>query len=116
MSKHTPGPWMTDPDDREGMEWNIHIVQADAPDNRICFMASDGPEANANLIAAAPDMLAALEQNAVELAEAANLLRGCKLPGAASLFEMAATRTKATIAKARKADLLPVARTANRPK
>ena len=27
MSEHTPLPWATDPDDREGYEWNIHIVQ-----------------------------------------------------------------------------------------
>jgi hypothetical protein len=40
-----------DHDDREGMEWNIHIVIAENPDNRICFMTSDGPsEANAALI------------------------------------------------------------------
>lgn len=58
---HTPGPWIVDPDDRNGMEWNIHIVLADKPHHRICFMASDGPnKENARLIAAAPDMLAAL--------------------------------------------------------
>lgn len=61
MTSHTPGPWIADPDDRPGMEWNIHVVQADSPDNRICFMTSNGPsEANARLIAAAPDLLAAL--------------------------------------------------------
>ena len=61
MTSHTPGPWIADPDDRPGMEWNIHVVQADSPDNRICFMTSNGPSrANARLIAAAPDLLAAL--------------------------------------------------------
>lgn len=65
-SKHTPGPWSVDPDDREGMEWNIHIVAKDDRDMRICFMASNGPvEANAHLIAAAPDMLAILQRIAV---------------------------------------------------
>ena len=62
---HTPGPWGIDRDIRRGMEWNNHIV-----DQRrgyaICFMAhSDGqaPErdkANAHLIAAAPELLDAI--------------------------------------------------------
>jgi hypothetical protein len=61
LTAHTPGPWRADPDDRDGMEWNIHIVQTASPDQRICFMTSNGPvEANARLIAAAPKMLEAL--------------------------------------------------------
>lgn len=62
---HTPGPWTVDGDDREGMEWNNQIIAANG--NTICFMAhSDGkaPErdqANARLIAAAHEMLEALE-------------------------------------------------------
>lgn len=61
----TPGPWILDPDERPGMEWNIHVVEASNPDNRICFMASNGPnEANARLISAAPDLLAALKEAA----------------------------------------------------
>jgi len=61
---HTPGPWTVDPDDRPNMEWNNHIYAANGL--AVCFMAhSDGKdvdadEANARLIAAAPDMLAAL--------------------------------------------------------
>ena len=59
---HTPGPWLADPDDRAGMEWNIHIGRRNDPDERICFMTSDGPvEANARLIAAAPDLLEACQ-------------------------------------------------------
>ena len=60
VSGHTPGPWSFDgPSDN-------HIVWSD-PDNRICFMAhSNGidPErdtANARLIAAAPELLDALQ-------------------------------------------------------
>lgn len=52
----TPGPWAVDPDDRPGMEWNNHIVQADNPHIRICFMTSNGPSDNARLIAAAPSL------------------------------------------------------------
>lgn len=53
---HTPGPWTFD-----GPAHNI-IVWGPQPEHRVCFMTSDGPtSANARLIAAAPDMLAALE-------------------------------------------------------
>lgn len=51
MSEHTPTPWAADPDDREDMEWNIHIVEASQPHMRVCFMTSNGPaEANAAFI------------------------------------------------------------------
>lgn len=63
---HAPGPWAIDEDTREGMEWNRHIVLAADHNARIAFMAHGfGPEmdeANAHLIAAAPDMLAMLKQ------------------------------------------------------
>lgn len=64
MSAHTPGPWLPDRDPRIGMEWNVHIL--DQRGHAICFMAhSDGAsperdEANAALVAAAPDLLDAL--------------------------------------------------------
>lgn len=55
---HTPGPWIAD-----GPAENIHILVEAHPHMRVCFMASDGPtKANARLIAAAPDMLYAIEQ------------------------------------------------------
>lgn len=57
MDKHTPGPWVY-----EGPRNSI-IVWADDGESRICFMTSDGPaEANARLIAAAPDLLKALKE------------------------------------------------------
>jgi len=66
MSAHTPGPWEIDPDTRPGMEWNNHIV--DSTGNlTICFMSHSGglspdrDKANARLIAAAPELLEALE-------------------------------------------------------
>jgi hypothetical protein len=51
-------PWACDHDEREGYEWNIHIIDYDW--NRVAFMATPGgksmveQEANARLIAAAP--------------------------------------------------------------
>jgi hypothetical protein len=39
MSEPTSLPWATEPDDREGMEWNVHIVEAARPNMRICFMS-----------------------------------------------------------------------------
>lgn len=54
--KHTPGPWSF-----EGPDHSI-IVYGPEPEQRICFMTSDGPAtANALLIAAAPELLAALK-------------------------------------------------------
>lgn len=62
MVEHTPGPWSVEPDDRPNMEWNNHIAAGEYM--RICFMShypsrQDEMEANAHLIAAAPDLLAA---------------------------------------------------------
>lgn len=47
MIEHTPTPWAADPDDRDGYEWNIHIVTESNRDMRVAFMTS-GPEAAAN--------------------------------------------------------------------
>jgi hypothetical protein len=47
MAEHSPTPWAADPDDREGYEWNIHIVQESDHDMRVCFMTS-GSEAVPN--------------------------------------------------------------------
>lgn len=64
-TKHTPGRWSIARDPRPGMDWNSHIVDKKRG-HAICFMAhSDGAsperdEANARLIAAAPDLLEAL--------------------------------------------------------
>lgn len=61
-TKFTRGPWYVIQDDRDGMEWNRHICWDPAGDHRIAFMASDaGTEANAHLIAAAPELYEALD-------------------------------------------------------
>ena len=58
--------WVVDEDHRPGMAYNRHIVRETIPNERICFMAHDGPEHDhefeqyARLIAAAPDLYAAL--------------------------------------------------------
>lgn len=68
MSKHTPGPWRTDENDHDAPYQNIRI---EAEKNRtVCIVwVDDAPdhafnaeqEANARLIAAAPDLLDALK-------------------------------------------------------
>ena len=64
---HTPGPWLIVRDPRPDMEWNNSIAVAAAPHLEICSMFhhsegwNDTDEANARLIAAAPDLLAALK-------------------------------------------------------
>lgn len=62
---HTPGPWFVDEDPRPGMTWNRQIMSDAA--TTICFMANSGGEnpeedaANAQLLAMAPVLLAALQ-------------------------------------------------------
>lgn len=66
MSKHTPGPWNVNPNPRA--EWiaiatNEHDLIATIDTPRLGSAKRTGePEANANLIAAAPELLAVLEQ------------------------------------------------------
>lgn len=67
MSEYTKGPWSIDQDDRPGYAWNRHIYGPDGL--AICFMAHSGEkfksakdEANATLVAAAPDLLSAAEE------------------------------------------------------
>jgi hypothetical protein len=66
----TPRPWAADPDEREGYEWNIHIVEAADPHMRIAF-TSNGPgsEANAALIVKAVNNHDALVRALEEIAE-----------------------------------------------
>ena len=65
-TKFTPGPWYADGDDP------AELIVWSSPENRICFLAhsagfnSDGDFANANLVAAAPEMYAALEALVIE--------------------------------------------------
>jgi hypothetical protein len=56
MSKHTPGPWLVREPNGPGMGWRVGPAWlGDAP-------WSDETRADAQLISAAPDMLAALQR------------------------------------------------------
>ena len=66
--KHLPGPWFVSRDPRPDMEWNNHIASVEHPHLEVCSMfhttdrdGNEQGEANARLVAAAPDMLTALE-------------------------------------------------------
>jgi hypothetical protein len=66
-AKHTPGPWVVNKDqsrcelgvDTAGGEWGICLV-ADAAGETLDHSSENASEANARLIAAAPDLLEAL--------------------------------------------------------
>lgn len=61
----SPGPWdVFGSQDASSDEWrSLTVAQAHMPFMRVCFMTSDGPAmANARLIAAAPDLLEALQR------------------------------------------------------
>jgi hypothetical protein len=63
MNKHTPGPWRAQP--REGFEGEWEVVSTCETEWLIAAAAphidGDPDEANAHLIAAAPELLEALE-------------------------------------------------------
>jgi len=100
MSRHTPGSWIvvaTDRTDRIGLSvWAIstsHLVIADVPSDQ-----HDQHEANAQLIAAFPDLSVACEEivlhwygldNNDEKAAQSHALRYCE-----SLIERAITKAK----------------------
>ena len=77
MSNYTPGPWMVDEDIRPGMSWNRHIYGANGL--AVCFLAHSNDKAperdasNANLIAAAPDLLEALDELLNDVGRASSL-------------------------------------------
>ena len=58
MSAHTPGPWKAEYS--EGDEWEV-LAGANLPIAYISGWAGYSTEVNARLIAAAPDLLAALK-------------------------------------------------------
>ena len=71
---HTPGPWIISRDPRPNMEWNNSIAVAAKPHLELCQLYHSGPgwtaqdEANARLIASAPDLLALAKRYASECA------------------------------------------------
>ena len=88
MSKHTPGPWMKDDDGDRVVDLAYFIVaEVDGVDEAEV-------EANARLIAAAPDMLEALRE--VFAAHPNHTW----LPGLSARERLAFRQVKAAIAKA----------------
>lgn len=88
-TKHTPGPWVMDIEKQTTGHWYYKIVTEEKPLGNyplhICTLNKFKDEThlkNANLIAAAPEMLEALE-NALRLlavAENNNAFKDCALP------------------------------------
>ena len=69
MTKYTPAPWSVYPGQNPGIEGDggkkSVVVFGDGPDDSECGVLGKTPEqqqANAKLIAAAPDMLAVLQR------------------------------------------------------
>lgn len=96
--KHTPGPWKI----IEGSTC-LHVESEDRAFSTgcLCFRDAD-PWANARLIAAAPNLLAALKATLATLEEAAALIvadPGHSV-GQAAQMEMIRRKAEATIAKA----------------
>lgn len=80
-----------------GCNHKIRVGQADL--NHIRDWAE--VEANARLIAAAPELLEALKQSVIQLEEAAKILEGpAGLPAMASIFTEAAKKKVSLVAKA----------------
>jgi hypothetical protein len=76
MNAHTPTPWYADQDQREGYEWNVHIIEDDRPHMRICFMSNgEQSQANAALIVEAVNSHASLKARIEELEEALEKVR-----------------------------------------
>lgn len=78
-AKHTPGPWSFSPFSMTGGVWAenefIASVYPNAPkgwDGLSAYHRSDEMKANAQLIAAAPDLLEAIKDCALEIAQVCN--------------------------------------------
>ena len=95
-AQHTPTPWFADPDDREGYEWNIHIVQESNRDMRVCFM-TNGPEAGPNsaFIVAAVNSHATLT---AALVEARGALEDCIAANGAGSMQLARIKSRTALA------------------
>lgn len=105
MASHTPGPWFQLLDNTPGQRQR-HIVRSAAGLVEVAraseiYMDRAEREANARLIAAAPDMLAALKQAAEALDATILPLRNDGADGAASDAEVARDAARALIAKAK---------------
>ena len=71
MSKHTPGPWKVTPSNQTS-GWGVCIEAPGRIIAKLTGRKKNDKEANARLIAAAPELLEALERTRVELEHAAS--------------------------------------------
>ena len=103
-AKHTPGPWTAEERDERILIWSdgshdylaALSLDADGADEEVADAYADERQANARLIAAAPDLLAACEA----------ALRVCNLSGTGERDRRAAiAKLEAAVAKARGEDL-----------
>lgn len=100
MSKHTPGPWVVDESHHYGSINNAVLTRHIAMVSQYCSVTGDQEEnaANARLIAAAPELLEALEASNT-------LLRikrhACENPEVCRVPDVHVERNSAAIAKAR---------------
>lgn len=103
MTEHTPGPWIFD-----GL---CQIVEAERPHMRVCFLPSDHHEyasskPNGHLIAAAPDMLEAVQllEKAEDARQSCDECEGEGEPEACGkcfpMFDDARVKRRLAIAKA----------------
>lgn len=81
MSKHTPGPWEVS---TNGTDWDV--CAPDGGDMLVDLRGCENAEANARLIAAAPDLLAAL-RDLVQYADPRNDKCGSQIANARALIE-----------------------------
>lgn len=63
-AKHTPGPWKTFDDPKSNYGVQVNADNAVKAKKVVCRVGGPDRDANARLIAAAPDMLAALKEGA----------------------------------------------------
>ena len=105
---YTPGPWVVAESVDPLRDDEMSILGGETGEGCIAQVWPWGDdeagianqEANALLIAAAPDLLREAERNAEAMELAANMLRELDHPGAAASLELSASRTRAAIAKA----------------